>query len=712
MTAQTAAPAVPKTFMAAQENLAKVFTGYQRRPPQEAMAAAVELAIADGTEDKPVQLLAQAGTGTGKSLAHMVPGALSAAHRGTRTVVAVATITLLDQLSRDAKTITEHIAPTVKIETLKGRSRYVCLANLSLATSDDVASLEALRDEVAKRPDDEPQHTGDRSDLATPVSNREWPLVSTSTDDCTKKKCPFYGDCFAEKAKERADLADIVLTTTTTLVLDASMRRQAQETYPGAQGPLLGEYDNVIIDEAHAAPEIARDMLGFDLRQGGLRSYGEQVTAYVAMHSGRSEDDEANERPAASIAASMELIKKCEQLAAKLDGLTEALAVILNRTFENPDEKLRSDSVDIGAVFVTDHIELLMDLYGTVQALHAMSRDVEPRRGDKEKQKVRHGKLLKEGENFQDRLQGVMLAADSGNVCYAERYKTKGGQPWQICARPIDIAPFMREEFWEKVPSTILVSATLATNGNFSYISETLGLDQPRTMDVGTPFDYPNQALIYVPQPETPAPSGGEREAWATWSRAASLELIRAAGGGALMLFTARKDMVAAYEALAPRLEADGYTVLLQGGDESNKELATRFMADVDSVLFGTESFMTGADFPGEACRLVVLSKLPFPALRPVFNARAKKIDREKGERKSFFLLSLPLMEMLLHQVFGRLIRTRDCYGVVAILDSRCSRKSPAYGRQVMRALPAPWTDSMINVRAFYGGWRKARNAA
>ncbi len=724
MTAQTSTPAVSQTFMAAQENLAKVFPGYQRRPPQEQMAAFVESLFADGSDDKPVQGFAQAGTGTGKSYAHMIPATLAAVHENKRTIVAATTITLLDQLVRDARTITEHIAPEAKIEVLKGRSRYVCLSNLSLANPGDVANLEALRAEVALRPvstdsegveKEEPEHTGDRSDLATPVSNQEWPLVSTTSDDCLKSKCAFHLECFAERAKKRADLADVVLTSTTTLVLDAAMRRQAQETFPNASGPLLGDYDALIIDEAHAAPEVARDMLGFDLRQGGLHSYGEQVTSYVSLHTGRGEETgEDADKTAASFAASMKAVEECEKLAARLDGHSEALALIFNQTFENPDEKLRADNVDVDTVFVTDHIDLLMDMYQAVESLHKHAKNTEPRRGDKDKQKTRHEKLLREGENFLDKVRGVMLAADDGNVCWAERYKTKGAQPWQICARPIDIAPFMAQEFWEKVPASVLVSATLATGGDdFTYISNTLGIREPRTLNVGTPFDYPNQAMVYVAPQEAPLPQGKEREEWTTWSQAATLELVREAGGGALLLFTARKDMVAAYEALGPRLRADGHTVLLQGGDESNKELARRFMEDVDSVLFGTESFMTGADFPGEACRLVVLSKFPFPALRPVLKARASKIDKERGEGKSFSLLSLPLMEMLLHQVFGRLIRTKECYGVVAILDARGSRQRPFYGRRVIAGLPpAPATTSMDDVRTFYKGWRKARSAA
>jgi ATP-dependent DNA helicase DinG len=248
------------------------------------------------------------------------------------------------------------------------------------------------------------------------------------------------------------------------------------------------------------------------------------------------------------------------------------------------------------------------------------------------------------------------------------------------------------------------MSATLSAGTGkhrFDYVARRLGLtDTAATLDVGSPFNFRQQALTFHPDKSVPAPAGDTRSEWENWVTAATLELVRAAGGGALLLYTSRKAMTEAYDVLGRQLRGDGLNCFVQGGDMSVKEMAERFRDDEHSVLFGLRSFMTGMDFPGNTCRLVVVDKLPFAVpTDPIHKARADAIERAGGN--AFADLVVPSMTLTLLQAYGRLIRNADDRGVVALMDPRLASKG--YGRGIVKALPpAPVTTALGDVRGFY----------
>ena len=261
---------------------------------------------------------------------------------------------------------------------------------------------------------------------------------------------------------------------------------------------------------------------------------------------------------------------------------------------------------------------------------------------------------------------------------------------------PISVAPLLREGlFGDHVDSTaVLVSATLSVGDSFDYISSRLGIDSAETLDVGTPFDYDTQSRLYVPR-HLPDP-GRERDAWSSMAVAEILDLIRASDGRALVLFTSYRSMQAAHSAIAGRLP---YKVLMQG-QMSNRDLAAAFAEDTHSVLFATRSFMTGVDFQGDTCSLVIVDKLPFPVPTEALTEARTEAIRARGGN-DFAEYTIPVMTLVLKQAFGRLIRHRNDRGVVAILDPRLLTKG--YGRQIIRSLPqAPLIGSIGEVQQFF----------
>lgn len=280
---------------------------------------------------------------------------------------------------------------------------------------------------------------------------------------------------------------------------------------------------------------------------------------------------------------------------------------------------------------------------------------------------------------------------------WVERKQGKRTSWLVLCTAPIDVAPILNDLLFSQTTS-ILVSATMATSGagdKFAFMAKQLGVEDYLSIDVGTPFDYPKQALLYIP--EIPEPAGKTRGQWESLVKVEMLDLVNASKGRALLLFTSVKAMKDAHAAIARRIP---YTVLMQG-TEPNPTLAKKFMEDTHSVLFATKSFFTGVDFQGEACSLVVIDKLPFPVPdEPLYAARCEKMDRESGSSASFMGYTVPSMILVLKQGFGRLIRTRSDRGVVAIMDSRLHSKG--YGRSIRSALPdAKQTRSMSDVAAF-----------
>jgi ATP-dependent DNA helicase DinG len=689
------------TFLSLQEQFARHLPGYRRRPQQEHLAQAIELTLTqDLSEHQPMHLLAEAGTGTGKSYAALV-AAILASRAGRRYVVATATNALLTQYTRKDLPWLEEVLAEVGIDftwaPLKGIGQFICLAKM--ADNPRIENLQALREEIAPDENGQLSHTGDRDDITTPVDQqREWPLVSASSDECPgRSKCGFAEQCFGLRHKEEAMGADIVATNLAVLLTDTKIARETAGD--DGEGPrihaLLGDYDGLIIDEAHELEDQATSHLGFDIKQGGLLKWADQAMSFLAVH-----EDVDEQRAGKSFDAHQDIVDA-------IDALTQPIA----------DQLEHDQTGAIDADFISYHADRFVALW---MALEVLRQRVIKRKiadsSDQEKEEAIRNRVITVGRNFLANIKAAMLADPSEMVRWAETYgheRMTVGKRWVIKAAPIGVGSYLREELWSRYPA-VLMSATLSAGTGahrFDYIARRLGLkDTAATLDVGSPFDYRQQALTFHPDKSVPAPAGDTRSEWESWVTAATLELVRAARGGALLLYTSRKAMTEAYNVVGGQLRADGYVTFVQGGDMSVKEMAERFRADEHSVLFGLRSFMTGMDFPGNTCRLVVVDKLPFAVpTDPIHKARVDAIERAGGN--AFADLVVPSMTLTLLQAYGRLIRSTDDSGVVALMDPRLASKG--YGRGIVKALPpAPVTTALADVVDFYQGFTSELPAA
>jgi ATP-dependent DNA helicase DinG len=669
----TQLPHIPENFSVVEGAFAAHLPGYEPRKPQQAMASAIEVALADSRS-----LYVQAGCGTGKSLGGMVPALLQALHQKTRLIVATATKALQEQYANsDIPFLQEHSGIPFTWALVKGRSNYTCQVKLNSDDMEHDATAQAVKAELAA----DEEHSGDREHFGVQIDDLAWRKLSSGSSECPgKSQCPFGEVCYAEKAKKKGNESDLVITNQAMLATDLVIREKTRsENSDGIA--MLGDYGIVLLDEGHEWPEIVANTLGNEFTPRGVPFLLRDALSFVSLHGGNGDD----ENPAA--AAMQQRVDECSKIMNQLDEL--ALPLV--------GEALTQS-------WFVDHYGPFADLNDLLKSVYLDLRGVKVR-NDVDRQQGKLKLLLTRIENTLKVLEELLFSEDHERVRWVDGYKVREEDHWRLKVAPVDVAPFLTKMLWEETP-TIVMSATLSAgkdrNGNadFGYIKRTSGLEDAGTVDVGTPFDLPKQARMFVPAPTQPSPK--EYGAWSGYAIRTTLELVDAAKGGALLLYTSRKAMEAAHEDLKDRLEDRGLTVLMQGDGRSNKELAKIFKADTHSVLFALKSFFVGVDVPGDACRLVIVDKLPFPVPSdPIFQARA--LAEERAGRRSFSTLSIPMMTLSLEQAVGRLIRTKTDKGVVAILDSRLT--STPYGRGIVTALPNfPVTTKISDVQEFYGG--------
>jgi ATP-dependent DNA helicase DinG len=609
--------------------------GGETREGQRTMAAAVADAIESGRH-----LLVQAGTGTGKSLAYLVPAVMS----GRRVVVATATKALQDQLAtKDLPFLTEHLSglrgAPLRWAVLKGRSNYVCrqrLVELSghgakgkgkgkgTGTGDQLGlGLDGLAD--AAKPEElerikvwaAQSDTGDRAELDFEPAARTWAAVSVGVRECPgATRCPSGESCFAERARRHAAEADIIVVNQHLFALDLVL-----------DGVILPEHDIVVIDEAHQTEDTVAAAAGSELTAGRFDALARVSGAILEDDGLLGGVEEAGRRVADEAAA---------HLGTRLvGGMPDALA---------------------------DAVNLARDR--TERVMHALGKVPDDGPGDVGARKLRAVQAA------------TALVADIDTLLFPKETDVAWveGRPEfpVIRVAPVDVAPTLSAALWSKKVA-VLTSATLPAN-----LAGRLGLDATFTfdeLDVGSPFDYEHQALLYCAV-DLPDPRGaGYREAL----HAELEELIVAAGGRTLALFTSWKAMHEAVEHLRPRLP---WPVLAQG-DLPKTALVDTFTADPQTSLFATMSFWQGVDLPGDTLTLVTIDRLPFPRPDdPLLEAR-----RELAGPSAFRDIDLPRAATLLAQGAGRLIRTAHDRGVVAVLDPRLA-KNRSYRWDIIRSLP------------------------
>ncbi|QIX27972.1 ATP-dependent DNA helicase [Nocardioides sp. JQ2195] len=621
--------------------------GGQERPGQVQMADAVARAMTDDEH-----LLVQAGTGTGKSLAYLVPSLM----HDKRVVVATATLALQHQLvERDIPRLVDALKAKPGIDTsfavLKGRSNYACLHRVREGAPDDQGALVELPSgsmgaEVLKlrewaEKESETGGTGEK-DNAPRHTEKVWRQVSVSHREClSKAKCPFGEECFAERAREKAAESQLIVTNHSLLAIDA------------IEGvPMIPEYDVVVVDEAHEVTARITQAATDELSVGDLERAARRAQRYV-------EGDEAND----------------------LDDAAGSLQDAIART-----EPGRIDRIDEQ---LADALVLVRD--AARACLSAIPKD-SGEEGDPGKNQAKGG--VQEVFTTAERMAADL---DSDVLWRNDRDPSRGGP--QLCVAPLQVWGPMRDKLLSD-KTVVFTSATLMLGGDFSTVASSLGLKaderiattetSPRTedvlpwrgIDVGSPFNYGQQAILYVAR-HLPPPG---RDGLVRAQLDEIVDLVDAADGRTLGLFSSKRAAEAAAEEVRKRLP---HLTTLAQGEAQLAELQKQFVADPHTCLFGTLSLWQGLDVPGETCQLVLIDRIPFPRPDdPLMSARQKAADRSGGN--GFMQVAATHAALLLAQGTGRLIRTTADRGVVAVLDPRLV--TARYGNFLKASLPPMWT--------------------
>ncbi|MFE3652593.1 MULTISPECIES: ATP-dependent DNA helicase [unclassified Streptomyces] len=615
--------------------------GGTERPGQVAMAEAVAEAV-----DDQAHLLVQAGTGTGKSLGYLVP---ALAH-GERVVVATATLALQRQLvERDMPRTVEALHPQLRrrpqFAMLKGRSNYVCLHRLHEGAPQDeedglfdvfeqaTPTSKLGKDLLRLRDWADETETGDRDDLTPGVSDRAWGQVSVSSRECLgASKCAYGAECFAEAARERAKLADVVITNHALLAIDA---------IEGA--PILPQHEVLIIDEAHELVSRVTGVATGELTPGQVNRAVRRAAKLV------------DEKAADQLQTAAETFERLMELA--LPGRLE----------EIPEE--------LGYCLMA-----LRDAARTVIVALGSTRDKSVQDEDAVRKQA-----LAAVENVQAVAERIVGGSEYDVVWY-ERHDRFGAS---LRVAPLSVSGLLREKLFTD-RSVVLTSATLKLGGDFNGVAASLGLgpegtagdDEPawKGLDVGSPFDYGKQGILYVAKHLAQPGREGSR----TDMLDELAELIEAAGGRTLGLFSSMRGAQAAAEAMRGRLDMP---ILLQG-EETLGELIRNFAADARTCLFGTLSLWQGVDVPGPNCQLVVMDRVPFPRPDdPLMSARQKAVEEAGGN--GFMAVAATHAALLMAQGAGRLVRATGDRGVVAVLDPRVERAR--YGSFLRKSMPDFW---------------------
>jgi ATP-dependent DNA helicase DinG len=643
---------VPSLSDLLQSDLARALPAFEPRPSQLAMAEQVERALSQGRA-----LLVEAGTGTGKTLAYLLPAARS----GLKVVISTATKTLQEQLADKDVPLVQALGATARFAFLKGRQNYLCLLRKehfdrqpTFAAREEAGMYGQLHSWAQET------RTGDRAELAgLPEGFATWREVNSTADTCTGQKCPYYDRCFVFSLRRQAAEADVVIVNHHLFFSDLALRSSSAGD---AGAAVLPRYDAVIFDEAHAVPEIATESFGTQLSSFRFAELSRDVLRVPAAP-----------QPARDLAgrllregsAFFEAAARCRPAPGRFSRdadrwpLPPGSLLPAERERESLAELLRA----LGAALSgsgSDEVQLLerrclllsaeLSLFGASQAVSG--------RGDLEYDEPR---------------------PPDGPVQWAEQ---RSGHLF-LNASPVDVAGISQDHLYDRVGPVVFTSATLAVGGSLDYFARRVGLKDSGgplfpldEVVLPSPFDYEANAAIYLPE-RMPDP---QDERFADAVADELRRLLPITEGRAFALFTSLRNMRRVYELLAPELP---WQVLLQG--ERPKAQLLKAFRDKPSVLFASQSFWEGVDVQGDALSLVAIDKLPFASPgEPLVQARIERL-RAAGE-DPFSAFQLPEAALALKQGFGRLIRSAKDRGLVALLDPRIAGRR--YGRRFLDSLP------------------------
>jgi ATP-dependent DNA helicase DinG len=602
---------------------------YRVRSQQLEMAARVAEAIQDSAV-----LVCEAGTGTGKTFAYLVPALLSAG----KVIISTGTKTLQDQLyRRDLPTVRSALGVPVTTALLKGRANYVCHYHLerNLEGRQDGQGVESDLLRIASFA--RVTRTGDKSELAdVPEEAPAWALATSTRENCLGQSCPHYRDCFVMAARREALSADLVVVNHHLFFADVMLKDEGM-------AELLPACNTVILDEAHQLPDTATLFFGETLSTAQLVELARDIRAETVA--GAKDTPEAQQ-----LAAGLDKAARDLRLTVPKEGVRVAAASLATeRGFADALQALGTALTSLGGA-----LEILAE---RSEGLARCAERVRQAQGMLERWR---------DESRADLVRWIEVLAHS----------------LRLNATPLSVAEIFRKQLDGRPRAWIFTSATLAVAGDFAHYRKEMGLHDARTACWGSPFDYGSQALLYLPR-NLPDPNSEEH------TRAvvkASLPVIRASGGRAFLLFTTLRAMRLAHQLLREEFDRAGlpFSLMLQG-QGPRSDLLERFRALGNAVLVGSASFWEGVDVRGEALSLVVIDKLPFaPPDDPVLAARLDSLERAGGN--PFLHYQLPQAAIALKQGAGRLIRDEADRGVLVICDPRLTTKP--YGRRILASLP------------------------
>jgi ATP-dependent DNA helicase DinG len=630
-----------RSFFGKKGVLSRWHPNFEFRHGQLEMAEAVESALADKRH-----LIVEAGTGTGKTLAYLIPAILS----GKRVVVSTGTKNLQEQLFyKDIPFLQQHLQTPVSVCYMKGRNNFACRHKIYenertafLSGMEEVADFQIIRDWEQRT------ETGDRSEIKSlPESSTAWAKIDARRDLCAGAKCEQFERCFITLMQQRAAASDIIIVNHHLFFADLALK---DEEY----GQIIPPYDAVIFDEAHEIEDVVGQYFGISVSNLQIDELRRDILLSArAGNFGSAELDRI-------LATVWEMSERFFALFGTGEG---RFAFKEHEAFleQNHDEYI-------------DFLRAIELIGLQLNLIHNAPEDVIP--------------LFRRAQDFGQRLKFWMEEPGRAFVYWVERR----GRGCYLQATPIDVSPILDTSLFDRVSTVVLTSATLAVAGTFDFTEQRLGVRSARTLIVESPFDYGKQALLYTPM-HLPDPRDSGFTAAASAEIVKLLELSR---GRAFVLFTSYSQMRQVYDRVSLAVE---YPTLLQGTGPRSA-LLEEFRSTPNCVLFATSSFWQGVDVQGEQLSCVIIDKLPFAVPSdPVVDARVQALKESGGN--PFYEYQIPQAALALKQGFGRLIRSRSDRGVLSILDNRITRQR--YGQVFFDSLPDyAFTTNLKDVERFF----------